>query len=178
MVTIISSQGYPQDTDILARVDYFKGQSVHEGGIFIIGKDSKGEEYVPKIKPDTNSFYHLPSGKIYSVPVGSDQKKQYPTIHFPFELRHNLSWQKIVKANKAGYDTFLSKFNLTLMDENFQSIPLDPENEDFFKYVASWGAFELAEDARLGKISNYFYGERYNERTSALETFLEGYRLK
>ena len=174
MLYIISKEGYPKNNQILARVDYFILEGHCSGGILIVGKDSQGIEYKPKGEP-RKCIYSMPQkGATYSIPI--DNEMGHPAIYFGFELKHNLSSQEIIDANKEGYDKFLSKFDLTLMDESLHKISLDAEIEEFFKYIAAWGAFELAEDARLGKISNRFWGEIYRERTSALEKFLELYR--
>lgn len=114
MVKIMSNQGYPEDNEVLTRVDYFPKVTQSEGGILIVGKDSQGREYKPKNEPAVRSSYVLRPGKSYRVPIGNDPRENHPALFFPFELRHNLSCQEIVEANKRGLEEFLSKFDLTL----------------------------------------------------------------
>ncbi len=170
MVTIISDKGYPEDDQVLTRVDYYIKVSPSEGGILIVGKDSQGREYKPKNEPAVRSSYVLPSGAHYRVAVGSDPEKNHPAIYFPFELNARLGYPEILDV-KAFDDEFFSKFDLTLMDESMQKISLDAEVEGIFKEIAVWGAYELA-----GLVRNHFWGEMYRERTPALEKFLEAYR--
>ncbi|MBN2367540.1 hypothetical protein JXC34_00850 [Candidatus Woesearchaeota archaeon] len=62
------------------------------------------------------------------------------------------------------------------MGESLNQLPVETQIEEWFKKIAAWGAFELAEDTRIGKISTHFWGELYLERTPDLETFLQTYR--
>ncbi|MBN2043158.1 MAG: hypothetical protein JW754_05125 [Candidatus Aenigmarchaeota archaeon] len=179
MVSIISEKGYPHDGKILTLLNYYERYiSVREGGVLIVGKDSQGKEFKPKNKPYVRSYYTLPSGSSYSVPVGSEPKKNHPAIHFPFQLEYNLSTEEILEENKteAESNNFMRKFNLTLMDESFHGIELNAQNEEWFKYLTIWGAFELAQDVVSGRVSNHFWGEMYHELTPELEEFLKDHR--
>lgn len=173
MVRIISEQGYPKDEQVIVRVDYYIKVSPCEGGILIVGKDSQGREYKPKNEPQNRGFYVLPSGTCYSVAVGSDPEKNHPAIYFPFELQRHGE-----PKSTDPHDEFIKKFGLTLRDEAMQRIILDTEVEQIFKEIACWGAFELSEDTRVGKVSSHFWGEMYRERTPVLEKFLEAYSGK
>jgi len=174
MVKIISDQGYPKDDGVLIRVDYYNTDSLCEGGILIVGKDSQGREYKPKIEPAVRSSYVLPSGTQYGVAVGSDSEKNHPAIYFPFQL-DTRRWNPeiidgVLEAQNIN-DEFFDKFDLTLMDESMRSISLDAEVEGIFKEIAVLGAYELK-----GLVRNHFWGELYGERTPVLEKFLEAYR--
>lgn len=171
---IRSDQGYPRDDELLTRVDYYITVSPCEGGILIVGKDSRGTEYKPKTEPAVRSFYVLPSGSQYSVPVGSDPEKNHLAIYFPFQLdtrRWNPKISNEALEAQDFDDKFFDKFDLTLMDESKQRISLDTEVEGIFKKIAVWGAYELK-----GLVRNHFWGEMYLERTPALEKFLEAHR--
>jgi len=171
MVAIVSNQGYPNDNEVLARVDYFITDSPSEGGIIIIGKDSQGREYRPKHESAVRNSYTLPSGMSYSVPIGSNPEKNHSAIYFPFGLRSRIGYPEILNV-KDFDDEFFDKFDLTLMDDAMQRIfPLSAEVERVFKKIAIWGALELAD-----LIGNHFWGEMYCERTTALEKFLERLR--
>ncbi len=171
---IMSEQGYPKADEVLAIVNYFITVSPCEGGILIVGKDSKGREYKPKTEPAVRSSYILPSGTQYGVPIGSDPEKNHPAIHFPFRLdtrRWNPRIIDGVLEEQDFDDEFFDKFILTLMDESKQGISLDGKVGRVFKGIAVWGAYELK-----GLVRNHFWGEMYHERTPAFEKFLETYR--
>ncbi len=70
MIAIRSEQGYPQDGQPLARVDYYI-DSPSEGVILLIGKDGRGKEY--RAKKSFVSGYKYPSGKQCDL-SGRDQK--------------------------------------------------------------------------------------------------------
>lgn len=171
MVKIISEQGYPDDDQVLVRVEYFIKESPSEGGILIVGKDGNGRVYLPKKYPEVRSSYTLPYGGTFGVPVGSDPEHNHPAIYFPFELRRHDN-----PKSTDPDDVFLSKFDLSLMDDYMNRITLDETMDEFFKEIACWGPFELSEDTKCGKVSNHFWGEMYRERISSLEEFLEEYR--
>lgn len=169
MVEIISEEGYPKNNQILARVDYFV-DSPPEGGILIIGKDSKGREYRPKNKSPNKGLYELPSGKLYSVPEDENL-----AIFYPFNLNDRIGYPEILET-KDFNDEFFSKFDLKLMDDSFRIIKLEKDVERTFKKIACWGVWELACLTEAGAVKNHFWGELHCERTDSLEKFLEKYR--
>ncbi len=172
MVSIISRQGYPKSGQILARVEYFIRTPLSEGGILIIGKDSSGREYIPKHEQKTRGLFPLPSNSCYGVSMGSDPEKSFPCLYFPFQLKARHTYPNSVEEIDTDGE-FQKNFEMTLMDDTMQVIsPLESEVEDWFKFLACWGPYELD-----GKLSNHFWGEMYHEMTPPLEIFLENYRV-
>jgi hypothetical protein len=167
MVILIS--GYPPENEILLRVYYFNdsidNQSLSEGGIFIIGKDSKGKEYTPK-KEAKCGIYHLPSHRTFYVEIGSKNEGDYPAIYFPFKLN---SPKKTLIENDRNY---FAQFKLILMNENMKKIPrINQEIEGILgpPVICSFYSSVLHND-------ECFIGELNHKRTFALEKFLEEYR--
>ena len=171
---IMSEQGYPENGEVLVRLDYYLDSPSDQGGILIVGKDSRGVEYKPKKSTAAEHSYVLPSGTIYTVPVGSLPENNHPAIYFPFRLNRK-RWEPeiadgVLQAPSFD-DGFSGKFYLTLMDESMKEITLESELEKRFKKITVWGAYELT-----GLLRNHFGGEMYIETTPALEEFLEIYR--
>lgn len=175
MVKIISEHGYPMDSELLVRVDYFIKARPCEGGILIVGKDSQGREYKPKNEPTVRSSYVLPSGVQYGVAVGSDPEKNHPAIYFPFELNCRLSSSEIVAKADANED-FFDALDMKVRDDSGKPISLDESLDKLFKFVASYAVLELADITVQGGVRNHFWGEMYIPKASDIEKFLEAYR--
>lgn len=167
MVRIISEKGYPKTDEVVAIASYNINAFICEGGVLIVGRDSQGREYKPRTEPAVRSSYVLPSGEHYGVAIGSDQEKNHPAIHFPFQTDTRRWNQKILDVTleeKDFDDEFFDNFDLTLMNEAMQRISLDRAVGRIFKEIIVFG------------VKNYFWIEMYCKRTPALEDFLENYR--
>ncbi len=172
MMAISSKQGYPNDDQLLIRVDYRLGIQP-DGIILIVGKDSQGKEYRPRTAQE-GSYQYL-SGGMVSVPHDLDERKNYPALFFSFQLNSSRWQPKIVdgRLEETKFDDdFYRKFDFKLLDEKAQSIVFpDTETEMEFKELAVWGAYELH-----GLLAAHFWGEMYVHRDSTWEKFLEEYR--
>lgn len=172
MIAIRSEQGYPQDGQILARVDYFI-DSPSEGVILLLGKDGMGEEYKAKKTPEP--CYRYPSGRKLDLRYDRSGQASYPALSFGFQLNSS-RWQPKIIGDRLEdtefNDDFYSKFDLKLMGEDMRPISFpNPEIEREFKTLAVWGAYELR-----GLPRNHFWGEMYLDRSPAWEEFLEEHR--
>lgn len=174
MVKIISQQGYPQDDELLMRVDYFVRARPCEGGILIVGKDSQSREYKPKNETTLNGSYLLPSGTQYSVAVGNEQEN-HPALYFPFQLNCGLTSSEIVAKADADED-FFDALEMRVMDDFQKQISLSDGPDKLFKFVVGYAVLELADITVRGGVRNHFWGEIYIPRTSEIEKLLETYR--
>jgi len=175
MAKIMSKQGYPKDSELLVRVDYFIKPGPCEGGILIIGKDSQGREYKPKSEPTVRSSYVLPSKMHYSVPVGSDPERNHPAIYFAFELNCRLSSSEIVAKADADED-FFDALDMKVMDDSRKPISLEGSLDKLFKFIASYAVLELADITVQGGVRNHFWGEMYIPKAPDIEKLLEAHR--
>ena len=147
---------------------------INEGGLLIVGKDSKGLEYRPKVGPISRGTYVLPSKYQYSVPVGSIEQ-DLPAIFFSYTLAHNF-WmsEEVIDAYNDDED-FTGKFKLELFD-GADLIPLEGNVERLFKKVTTECAAEFAESTANGNLVNHFQGVFNCRNNPELEEFLGKYR--
>ncbi len=174
MVKIISEQGYPQDHELLIRIDYFIRARPSEGGILIVGKDSQGREYKPKHETTTNGSYLLPSGTQYSVAVGNEPEN-HPALYFPFQSNCGLTSSEIVAKADANED-FFDVLEMRVMDDSQKPISLCDGVDKLFKFVIGYAVLELADITVRGGVRNHFWGEINIPRTSEIEKLLGAYR--
>ncbi len=156
----IMSDREPTNDEVLVRLDYYAGEQ-REGGMLCAARDATGGWY----EADGPKELRLPSGTQYSVPRG-----ETPALFFSFRLLPTREWPFSDDPDKWQED-----FTIDIWDAAGAPVALTGV-ESALKHIACWGAWELREDGRAGKVSNHFWGEMFVAKEQALEALLQRYR--
>ena len=182
MLAISSAEGYPKPGDLFFRTELFivGGEYGYEGGIFIIGKDKDGIEYIPKDLRDDHSYY-LPSGSSFRVPMGPNP---YPAMYFQFKLRRNYPSYQMFLADlekcdsDEDVDRIIRRFDILVCDAFGSPITIDTEAEWFLKGLGVMAAQLLAEGAEEGRVANHAMFDGCRDSEPKIEKLLEAHRKK
>ena len=168
MLAIHSNKGYPKDDQLLLRVDYFIGghqDFIGDGVFFVIGKDSKGIQYVPAKETDPSIGFKTPNDMYFHISSGP-----HPVIHFPY--RFGFRDLDMLKKKKFKEEFFEEYVDLQLMDQDMNDIhEIDIKIKNVFMFLGCWAWDELRD-----VLANHFWGEMYTEKIPEWEVFLQKFR--